>query len=100
MNGFSRSIVLISADYVVRSINLGAQALMGSGKYSNEAPPDPLVLFQLQNEVYRNANVFAFQKAFAGSGMTNGRKWGFDVYYESLDGFEEEEEHGMTCKYS
>ncbi|ORY34734.1 glycoside hydrolase [Naematelia encephala] len=81
-------------DYVVRSITTSAQALMSGGKYTQEAPPDPFVLFQLQNEVYGDATTFAFQKGFAGSGVTRGGSWGFDVFYETIrvNAYDDEEE--------
>ncbi|CAD6565408.1 MAG: Processing alpha glucosidase I [Tremellales sp. Tagirdzhanova-0007] len=78
-------------DYIIRSINTGAQALMQGGRYTPESPPDPLALFRLQNEVYSSANVFAFQKAFGKNAREDAGKWGFDVFYESLDGTEEAE---------
>ena len=37
---------------------------MSDGQYSQEAPPDPMALFRLPNEVQAGSNVFAFQKAF------------------------------------
>jgi mannosyl-oligosaccharide glucosidase len=80
------------ADYVMRSINAVAQKLMTGGVYTPESPPDPFALFQLQNEAYADANVYAFQKAFAGSGITRGSKWGFDVFHEPIEGSEK----GMT----
>ena len=69
------------------SINIYANDVMSSG-YTPEAPPDPAVLFRLTNKVAADANVFAFQKAFAG----NNGKWGFDVYFES------DESDEMTCE--
>jgi mannosyl-oligosaccharide glucosidase len=68
---------------------------MSGGRYTPESPPDPLALFRLQNEVYSGANVFAFQKAFGRNAREPGGKWGFDVYYESLE--EAEEIDGMSC---
>ena len=64
---------------------------MQGGRYTPESPPDPLALFRLQNEVYSSANVFAFQKAFGKNAREDAGKWGFDVFYESLDGTEEAE---------
>jgi mannosyl-oligosaccharide glucosidase len=63
--------------------------------YTPESPPDPFALFQLQNEAYADANVYAFQKAFAGSGITRGSKWGFDVFYEPIEGSDK----GMTREF-
>ena len=74
------------ADHLIRSI-------MESGKYPKESPPDPLALFRLQNEVYSGANVFAFQKAFGQNVRDEEGKWGFDVFYETLEG------DGMSCKF-
>ena len=74
-------------------MNLGAQELMQ--RYTTDSPPDPIALFRLQNEVYSGANVFAFQKAFGRNARQDGGKWGFDVFYESL---EEEDIEGMSCR--
>lgn len=79
------------ADHVQRSIDSTAQGIMGSGRYTPESPPDPLALFQLENVVDAGANVYAFQKAFAGSGMSQGSRWGFDVIYEPLETGQEPE---------
>jgi mannosyl-oligosaccharide glucosidase len=74
-------------------MNTVAQGLMTGGRYTPESPPDPFALFQLQNEATADANVYAFQKAFAGTGVSKGAKWGFDVFYEPEDG---DEGQGMT----
>ncbi len=68
---------------------------MENGKYPPDGPPDPAALFVLQNQVAADANVLAFQKHYGGSGMAAGGKWGFDVFYESLDGSEGD---GLTCE--
>jgi hypothetical protein len=73
----------LTLDNVIQAINTRAQAMMGSGKYTNEKPPDPMALFALQNEVSSKANVFAFQKNFGMNAPGQQAKWGFDVFYES-----------------
>ena len=70
--------------------------MMQSGRFSQESPPDPLALFRLQNEVTSGANVYAFLKAFGRPARQEGDKWGFDVFYESLEGAEDLQ--GMSCK--
>ncbi len=50
------------------------------------SPPDPTYLFRLQNKVQDGSNVLAFQKTVVGSGVSGGGKWGFDVFYEKMDG--------------
>jgi hypothetical protein len=62
---------------------------MTSGGYTSEAPPDPMALFGLQNEVSKTANVFAFQKNFGMNAKQEKGQWGFDVFYENLDGLDD-----------
>ncbi len=69
---------------------------MNNGKYTPESPPDPLALFRLPNEVASGSNVFAFQKAFGRNARESGGKWGFDVFFERLEGVEDVD--GMSCK--
>ena len=69
---------------------------MKAGGYSPQAPPDPLVLFKLPNLHSPGANVWAFQKAFGSNANKDNGKWGFDVYFESLDGTDESQK--QTCE--
>jgi mannosyl-oligosaccharide glucosidase len=66
---------------------------MQTGQYTPQSPPDPAALFALGNAMNPSANVLAFQKSVGGSGASGGGKWGFDVFYESVDG------EGMSCEF-
>lgn len=46
--------------------------------YDQSNPPDPVVLFALPNQVNPDANLFSFQKAYAG-------RWGVDIFFDSED---------------
>lgn len=75
-------------DLITASVTNNAQAIMPD--YPDQSPPDPAYLFALQNKIQQNSNVYALQKNFAGSGVSGGKKWGFDVYFEQ-DRSEDEE---------
>lgn len=70
----------IWTDLFQHSVGSTAQSVMGS--YKPENPPDPAYLFKLPNHVAASSNVLAFQKQFAGSGVSGGGKWGFDIVYQ------------------
>lgn len=55
-------------------------------KFDPSSPPDPAYLFRLQNRIQEGSNVFAFQKTVVGTGVSGGAKWGFDVFYEKMEG--------------
>jgi hypothetical protein len=55
-------------------------------RYGPENPPDPAYLFRLNNVIQPGANVFAFQKVGVGADVSGGGPWGFDVFFEKLDG--------------
>ena len=88
---------LTRVDAIQQFINKAAQGLMESGGYSLETnPPDPFALFRLPNQISPGVtNVFAFQKGFGKSIENESGNWGFDVYYESMDGADDF--GGMTC---
>ena len=86
---------LTGPDTVVQQLGIFAQKLMANGPYSNEDPPDPMALFRLPNEVQSGSNVFAFQKSFGNAPTSPEGRWGFDIYYESVDGSEEQ---GLGCE--
>lgn len=71
---------------------------MESGRYTPETPPDPLALFQLQNTADPNSNVYAFQMSYAGSGVSRGSRWGFDIVYEPIGGDLETREYDCMCR--
>ena len=81
---------------MAQQIGKFAQALMTDGGYTPEAPPDPMALFRLPNEVQSGSNVFAFQKSFGNAPSSPKGRWGFDIYYESIDS--DDEDSGMTCE--
>ena len=85
---------LMVADALVQQLASFGNTLMNSGQYSQEAPPDPMALFRLPNEVQASSNVFAFQKAFGSAQGGSGGSWGFDVYYENTEGSSDDE--GMS----
>ncbi|ORX37718.1 glycoside hydrolase [Kockovaella imperatae] len=80
-------------DTLLQKIGTFAQNLMTEGGYSREAPPDPVALFRLPNDVAVGSNVFAFQKAFGGHPGEETTRWGFDLFFENVDG---NDEGGMT----
>lgn len=75
-----------------------AQSVMGS--YKPENPPDPAYLFKLPNQISPGANVWAFQKQLAGSGISGGAKWGFDVHYRRLSSGTSTSEQGLSARIS
>jgi hypothetical protein len=77
-------------------MNTRANSVLQVG-YPQDNAPDPFAFFLLDSQVAPNSNVFAFQKAFAGSGVTQGGKWGFDVYYERVNESDDAEE--WTCEH-
>lgn len=88
-------------DILSQSINAQAQTIMVDHGFEPSNPPDPAYLFRLQNKVQSlggseaAANVWAVQKVGVGSGVSGGSRWGFDVFFESVDGGVDEE---WTCK--
>lgn len=89
-------------DVLSQSINAQAQTIMVDHGFEPNNPPDPAYLFRLQNKVQSlgesgaAANVWALQKVGVGSGVSGGSRWGFDVFFESMDGALADE---WTCKY-